>query len=216
MQSSVTQAEIARQLGVHQTTVSAILGGKQTHRYSEEIQRKVRETARRLGYRPSAVARSLRGARSGLIGLFHFGRDKDVELERLHELVVAIHDANYRPLAMPMATSVMWVEKDAGSACSSMLEAHVEALILSGFSDDFDLSQLKRFQAAKIPIVSVSGLKLPGIPHFSTDREDAVYESTMHLIQRGRTRLAYLGRRPSRLDQLASARATPGDRKSVV
>lgn len=206
----VTQADIARQLGLHQTTVSAILDGKRANRYSEETRRRVWGIARQVGYRPSAPARSLRGSRSGLIGLFHFGRDKDVELHRLHELVLAIHDCGYRPLAMPMATSVMWVERDAGSACNSMLDAKVEGLVLSGFSDDFDLNLLERFQHAQIPIVSVSGLKLPEIPHFFPDRQQAAYALTSHLIKSGRTRLAYIGRQPSSLESIPQDRALSG------
>lgn len=206
----ITQAEIARRLGIHQTTVSAILDGKRAGRYSAGMRDKVRSAASRLGYRPSAPARVLRGARSGWIGVFHFGRDKDVESERLHEIVSAVHGAGYVPLAMPMGSSVMWVEQDAGSACSVMLDARVEGLVLSGFADEFDLAQLKRFRAAGIPIVGVSGLKLPGIPLYAADREQAVHDATAHLISNGRRELVYLCRWPSASEAIAGARDVPG------
>lgn len=207
--TTITQAELARYLGIHQTTVSAILDGKRAERYSDAMRRRVHEAAQRLGYRPSAPARVLRGARSGLIGVFHFGRDKEIESDRLHEVVAAIHDCEYLPLAMPMASKVMWVEKDAGSACSVMLDARVEALVLSGFSDDFDLGQLERFAAAGIPIAGVSGVKLPGVPLYATDRDQAAYDATAHLIEGGCGKLACLSRRPSRLNHLPGARANP-------
>ncbi len=199
----ITQAELAKSLGVHQTTISAILAGKSGNRYSAELRERVETAARELGYRPSASARVLRGARSGLIGVFHFGRDKDVESERLHEIVSAIHRSGFSPLAMPMATKVMWLQDDVASASTVMLDAKVEGLVLSGFSDEFDLAQLQRFLDARVPIVSISGIKIPEIPFFGADRARAIHEATSHLIAQGRRKLVYLHRWSSELTNLA-------------
>lgn len=204
---NITQLEIAKRLGVHQTTVSAILSGNSTKKFSPAMRKRILSAAKRLGYRPFAPARILRGARSGLIGIFHFGRDKDVESKRLGEIIDAIHEAGYHPLAMPMDTKVMSLQKDEIPACSVMLDARVEGLILSGFADDFDLSQLERFRAAHIPIVSISGIKLPGIPLYAADREQAAYDATTHLIMEGRKKLLYLHRWSSDLTDLAKATA---------
>ncbi len=192
---NVTQAEIARSLGIHQTTVSAILAGKRTHQFSPEMRERVEAAARRLGYRPSAPARALRGVGSRLIGVLHFGRDKDVESQRLTQIVKAIHHHGYQPLAMPMAAEVMQLSRqDEMTASTVMLDAHVEALVLSGFADDFDLGQLERFRKAGIPMVSVTGVGLPGIAFFGDDRRKAIYDLTTHLIAQGRRKLVYLHR----------------------
>ncbi|HWL51248.1 MAG TPA: LacI family DNA-binding transcriptional regulator [Chthoniobacteraceae bacterium] len=193
---TVTQREIAQSLGIHQTTVSAILSGK-GERFPEEMHRRVKEAARRLGYRPSASARALRGVRSGLIGVLHFGRSKDTESHRLHEIVSAIHRQGYGPLAMPMASRVMWLKKDEVSACTVMLDARVEGLVISGFADDFDLEQLERFREMRIPTVAVAGVKLPGIPQVAEDRAQALYDMTSHLIAQGRRRIICLHRWPT-------------------
>jgi len=205
--TTVTQAEIARQLGIHQTTVSAILSGKRAEKFMPEMRERVVLAAERLGYRPSAPARALRGSKSGLIGVFHFGREKDVEFQRLREIVTAIHRDGYKPLAMPMDAKIMWLQEDEVSACSVMLDSRVEGLVLSGFADDFDLTQLDRFRAAGIPMVSVSGIKLPDIPLFAADRHQAIFEATSHLIREGRRRLVYLHRWSSALTGIASATA---------
>lgn len=205
---SVTQAEVARILGIHQTTVSAILSGKRAEKFAPEMRERVEAAARQLGYRPSVTARMLRGARSGLIGVFHFGRDKDIESHRLHQIVSAIHKEGYKPLAMPMGPKVMWLsQRDEISACTVMLDAKVEGLVLSGFADDFDLGQLKRFQEMGIPVVSVAGIKLPGVPFFGADRRQASYELTTHLIHHGRKRLICLHRWPSKLMELTGSTA---------
>jgi DNA-binding LacI/PurR family transcriptional regulator len=59
--------DVAAAAGVSITTVSDALNGK--GRLPEATRRHVREVANRLGYRPSAAARTLRTGRSGLIGL---------------------------------------------------------------------------------------------------------------------------------------------------
>src|SRR4051812_37283881 len=59
--------DVAAAAGVSITTVSDALNGK--GRLPEATRQHVRETADRLGYRPSAAARTLRTGRSGLIGL---------------------------------------------------------------------------------------------------------------------------------------------------
>lgn len=59
--------DVAAAAGVSITTVSDALNGK--GRLPDATRRHVREVADRLGYRPSAAARTLRTGRSGLIGL---------------------------------------------------------------------------------------------------------------------------------------------------
>ncbi|NYI05452.1 LacI family DNA-binding transcriptional regulator [Allostreptomyces psammosilenae] len=59
--------DVAAAAGVSITTVSDALNGK--GRLPEATRRHVREVADRLGYRPSAAARTLRTGRSGLLGL---------------------------------------------------------------------------------------------------------------------------------------------------
>lgn len=63
----ITSADVARESGVSRTTVSYVLTGRDGVHISEETRRRVRETAVRLGYAPSAAARALRTGRSDLV-----------------------------------------------------------------------------------------------------------------------------------------------------
>ncbi|MFM8883654.1 MAG: LacI family DNA-binding transcriptional regulator [Solirubrobacterales bacterium] len=63
----VTINQVAEAAGVSITTVSHALNGK--GRISEATRKRVARTATKMGYRPSASARSLAGGRSGIIGL---------------------------------------------------------------------------------------------------------------------------------------------------
>ncbi|MFJ6938502.1 LacI family DNA-binding transcriptional regulator [Streptomyces sp. NPDC101132] len=62
----VRLVDVAREAGLSKTTVSAALNG--TGRLSPAVRERVRETARRMGYRPNATARQLRAGRARLIG----------------------------------------------------------------------------------------------------------------------------------------------------
>jgi len=63
----VTSADVARESGVSRTTVSYVLNGTENVRISAATAARVRETARRLGYAPSAAARTLRRGRNDLV-----------------------------------------------------------------------------------------------------------------------------------------------------
>ncbi|MEV0546966.1 LacI family DNA-binding transcriptional regulator [Nocardia salmonicida] len=63
----ITSLDVAREAGVSQTTVSFVLNGKNEFGISETTRRLVLDTAQRLGYAPSAVARALRSGRSQVV-----------------------------------------------------------------------------------------------------------------------------------------------------
>jgi len=65
--AKVTSKDVAAAAGVSQTTVSFVLNGRREHGISDETRELVRATAERLGYVPSAAARSLRSGRSDLV-----------------------------------------------------------------------------------------------------------------------------------------------------
>ncbi|MBN1430909.1 MAG: LacI family DNA-binding transcriptional regulator [Anaerolineae bacterium] len=67
MSRRVTMADVAREAGVSQMTVSRVVNEKGD--ISEATSLRIREVIQRLGYRPSGVARSLATKRTGTLGL---------------------------------------------------------------------------------------------------------------------------------------------------
>lgn len=65
--TKVTSADVARASGVSRTTVSYVLNSTPGVSVSEATRRRVLATAARLGYAPSAAARTLRRGRSDLV-----------------------------------------------------------------------------------------------------------------------------------------------------
>ncbi|HEY5879224.1 MAG TPA: LacI family DNA-binding transcriptional regulator [Nakamurella sp.] len=65
----VTLRDVAERAGVSRTTASFVLSGRRDMRISADAERRVRQAARELSYRPSLLARSLRTNLSQTIGL---------------------------------------------------------------------------------------------------------------------------------------------------
>ncbi|MEU1183171.1 LacI family DNA-binding transcriptional regulator [Streptomyces sp. NPDC005820] len=63
----VTSGDVAREAGVSRATVSYVLNDSPRQKISETTSRRVWEAAARLGYAPSAAARSLRKGRSDIV-----------------------------------------------------------------------------------------------------------------------------------------------------
>lgn len=61
--------DVAREAGVHVSTVSRVLNGTGAVSIRPETRERIVDTARRLRYRPHAIARSLKTATTGALGL---------------------------------------------------------------------------------------------------------------------------------------------------
>jgi LacI family transcriptional regulator len=70
LKKKVSIHDIARQLNVSAATISFVLNGKATEkRISEEMEQRVLNHVKELGYRPNRVAKSLRTGKSKIIGM---------------------------------------------------------------------------------------------------------------------------------------------------
>ncbi|HEY3436984.1 MAG TPA: LacI family DNA-binding transcriptional regulator [Actinotalea sp.] len=106
----MTSADVARESGVSRTTVSYVLNSTPGVTISQATRERVRQTAARLGYSPSAAARTLRTGRSDLVLCvlpnWPIGPVIDTLLDHLaHELadrglsVLVHHGRGRRPLS---------------------------------------------------------------------------------------------------------------------
>ncbi len=87
----VTATQIAKSLGVSQTTVSMVLNDQsKKYNISEATTKRIKDEARRLGYRPSSVARQLAGMPSNAVGvLLSTAAPADPRLLQAMELLAA-------------------------------------------------------------------------------------------------------------------------------
>jgi LacI family transcriptional regulator len=185
----ITQTDIARRLGLSQAAVASVVGSYTGRRLLKpELEEKVRRLAEQLGYRPHRQAQQLRGRKSGLIGILQMGeRGVAFTTERVVTLEDAVHEAGYDVLTcdVRLAGNVHLV-------CERMLDARVEGIMLAVPAEDFPLVEIRRLRELKIPLVTVSGRKLPGVPRVIPDVQTGMKDLTAHLIRSGRRRLALL------------------------
>ena len=69
MKKPTTLKDIARETGVHVSTVSRALDANGTSSLTEDVVQRIREAARKLGYRPNRLASGLRTSRTMTVGI---------------------------------------------------------------------------------------------------------------------------------------------------
>ena len=182
---SVTAKDIARELSLSQPTVSRILSGDASHRASEETRRRVEEAARRLGYRPNALASSLRRGRTGLIGL-HTAHNYDARNEFFGSIIGGLQCAgNARGLDLLLHSALHG--RSAGEMFDRLRDGRVDGLILHSNRDDPLVALLSE---SSLPVVSVAD-SLPGMASVSADDQAGMRMLLAELWQRGYRRFVF-------------------------
>ncbi len=189
-----TQTSIAKALGISRATVAEILGGTSAHRYNEATQQRVLEAAKALGYRPNRQARLLAGARSRVIGVI-----KSIStFQRNAELVLHAGEQVSRQGYEVMSSDIFWHGDGLERAVNVLLDLHVEGIILAHQAARFSANeQIRRLIDAGIPIVSLGGDPLEGIPYVSPDYFQAGQALAEHYLQCGYTRLSIVTQQKS-------------------
>jgi len=186
-QMRVTLSTIGDELGVsHQVVSKTLNGGRSTVMVSKELERRIRDTARRLGYRPSAVGRSLRSGKTMTVGIL-LGPPEHFLLspETLAAMVQALSEKGYTAtLFSTTGTSEQDYLK------SPLLRQHaVDALIISYVHEP-----AARFVSA------VSQLPMPVLwlnrkaPQnaLQVDERDAARQLAQHLLDLGHRKIGFV------------------------
>lgn len=175
----VTAKDVARELNLSQPTVSRILSGARGHRASEQTRRQVQETARRLGYRPNAVAQSLRRGRTDIVGV-HTNHDYDARNDFYGTVIGALQcacRAHQLDLLLHSAVHGSPVDEMVGK----LRDGRVDGLILHASSGDPLVEILSR---SALPVVAVAD-PLPGLPSVTCDDGDGMRQLIALLWEKG-------------------------------
>ena len=186
--STVTIKDVARAAGVGLMTVSRVINGVPGNKFSQQTAQRVRQAVEQLGYVPNHVARSLRGRKSGVIGLvttsvsdpFWASCARGVELEARKQ--------NYVPILVATDEDCRLEERQVAA-----LQAHrVDGLLLVSTYRAHRTTLTARL--ANIPTVAMDR----PIAGFKTDcvlinNQDAAYNGTRHLVSHGYRRIAFVG-----------------------
>jgi len=185
----VTQADIAKSLGISPTTVGLVVGSTDSElraRLSKETVRRIEAKALELGYRPNRGAQILRCGRSNLIVLLNFGGYSELASKRAFQVGRLVHEAGYDF----QTVDAYWWIGDASRVVDQLQGLHPEGILVTGsLQVPFESRHIESLVAAGIPVVSI-GIEIQGIPWVHYDAKGAIRELTRNMIRLGRKRLA--------------------------
>jgi DNA-binding LacI/PurR family transcriptional regulator len=123
----VTMRDVAKATGFSPATVSIVLNNAPLARYiASSTKKKIEETAKRLGYRPNAMARFLRSKRSQSIGVML----TDVTDPFCTPILRGIENALYPLAYLPIFADAHNQRERFERYLEMLLERHVDGLIV--------------------------------------------------------------------------------------
>jgi DNA-binding LacI/PurR family transcriptional regulator len=208
---AVTSKDIARELKLSQPTVSRILSGDPKHRASFATRERVLRAAEQLGYRPNAVARSLRKGRTDVVGLYNAKGGEAAE-----DVEATVVSALRRQCAARKLDLLLYSAIDGyspGDMLAKVNDGRVDGLIVYGTTDDPLIEIAGR---SAIPVAAI----VDPIPHlFSITFDDGTGMDALisHFWWRGYRRFVFVApdyRAPG-AERLLAAFRSEMDRRCV-
>ena len=183
---AITIKDIAKRAGVSHSTVSRAL--RVNHLVSSETARRIRQVAQEMGYRPSAVARSLKTKRTQVLGVIVSSISDPFFGEILNGIEESAQAGGY---SLFIAASQHDPIKER-QIVQTMMEQRTDGVIIC--SSSFSPEHGRQLLSSGFPVVVVNH---QGSESFNYsiyhDDVDGSSQVTQHLISLGHKRIAYLG-----------------------
>lgn len=191
-----TIVDVARESGFSASTVSIVLNEAPLSRYvAATTKEHIRKTAKALGYRPDAFARSLRSRRSHTVGVMIFDISDPFCTLILRGIEKTLHPTNYLPIMMDANNE----RKQFESYLAMLLDRRVEGLIVVANWLFADTDLLADMEKHKIPTVVIGRDLTPNrISSVLVDNAAGGYMAIQHLYDLGHRKVAFI-RGPERL-----------------
>ncbi len=189
MNKPITLREVAAQAGVSSTAVSAVLSQSPTRhvRVSEETRARILKAAHDLRYRPNRAARSLRSARTNVIGVYTAWGYLNPYVPLTAQIIGGLHqgcDAHHKDLLL----HGMNRGRTAEDIYAELTGGMIDGLIL--YTAAFDPLAALLAESA-LPVVALINAQ-PGLPAVLADDAAGARLLAEHLAGRGHRRVAYL------------------------
>ncbi|MET7336523.1 LacI family DNA-binding transcriptional regulator [Nonomuraea sp. NPDC005650] len=184
----MTRNDVARLAGTSPAVVSYVINNG-PRPVSESARQRVLDAIKQLGYRPNAVARSLRSRRSWTIGVIasdsaggkspFFG-----QFTRACEEV-----AWQRGYSVLFGNSAEDPARAEGYV-RGFLERQVDGLVLMRVPVSPDQAEEMR---GRVPVVTIDHAAPPFFSRLAVDDEEGGYQATRHLLEHGHRRIGFVG-----------------------
>lgn len=180
--SRVTLRDVAREVGVHESTVSRVLNEKTRHMVTPEVARRVTQAAEAMGYRPNPIAYSLKTNRTLTVGVVIPDLTNPVFPPIIRGIEDVLADVNYTAI---IANTDNDPEKER-IILERMRGRRVDGLILG-------TARLTGANADDLPVVLINRTTEKGdVSSVANDDAAGIRLSVDHLIGLGHTRIAHV------------------------
>lgn len=151
--SRPTLAKIASESGYSVSTVSAVLNNRADCWASKATRKQVQEVAKRLGYRPNMVARSLQGGRTWTLGVITSALNVEITSEKIQTFERLARETGYITM-MAFAPNTDPAVED--TTITRLLDRNVDGLVV--YPSEFGQHKmLKTAIERQIPLVTLDG-----------------------------------------------------------
>ncbi|HXM94550.1 MAG TPA: LacI family DNA-binding transcriptional regulator [Candidatus Dormibacteraeota bacterium] len=188
--TTVTMRDVAKTSGFSPATVSIVLNNAPLARYiAPATKKRIEEIAKKMGYRPNAMARFLRSKRSHSVGVMFFDITDPFCTPILRGIENALYQSSYVPIFADAHNQRNRFER----YLEMLLEHHVEALIVVANWLFVDIHLLADLSKRNIPAATI-GWELPGetVSSVMVDNETGGRLAIEHLHNLGHRKIAFI------------------------
>lgn len=213
---NITLQDIANELGLTKVSISKAL--RDHPDISEETRIKVKDMAKKLGYRPNLVARSLTSSKSKTIGL--------IIPKIAHYFFASVVEAIYKTAFENGYEVIIGVsledEELEKTHLETMMQMRVDGLLISITEETKDIERFEEVRDMRIPLVFFDrGFKDAGFSFIKAKDRESARDGVLKLIEEGYSEIAHLSgfdyidiaqnRKQGYLDALSEAGITPDE-----
>jgi DNA-binding LacI/PurR family transcriptional regulator len=186
----MTIRDVARESGYSASTVSIVLNNAPLSRYiPADTKQRIETTARRLGYRPNPLARSLRSQRSNVVGVMVFDITDPYCTPILRGIENSMYQANYLSLLADAHNEPRRFER----YLEMFLDRRVEGLIVIANWLVMDIKLLADLTRRQVPTVIVGReMDIDTVSTVSADNEAGARSALELLYQLGHREIAFI------------------------
>lgn len=188
LRKRVTIKHVAREAGVSTQTVSRVINNRPN--VAPETRQQVLQVVERLGYRPSAVARSLSRGRSYALGVVTAGLKYIGPSYTLNGIAERAHEVGYSILLEELPRFDM---RDIGPVLDALLTRRVDGIIWAVAEVGSNRDHLfERLGDLPVPIVVLTMHQRDDVSIVATDNYAGGCIATKHLLANGYRHIGHL------------------------
>jgi DNA-binding LacI/PurR family transcriptional regulator len=186
----VTIRDVARECGYSASTVSIVLNGAPLSRYiPTDTKGRIETAAKRMGYRPNPLARSLRSQRSNIVGVMVIDITDPFCTPILRGIENALYQASYLALIADAHNEPHRFER----YLEMLLDRRVEGLVVIANWLVTDIKLLADLTECQVPtVIAGRSFENHSVSTVSVDNESGASMALEHLYRLGHREIAFL------------------------